>query len=476
MFDQGACPFLNPLGSSRPTAFLAKDRKRYANPAYPGVTVQAARAVCPRGATDLAVVGQLGRHPAALATVAVLMGLFALVPGLPFLPFMAGALLMGACAYWQTTRPPEKSPKAEPEQTEVAPVKPQIADVLDLDDIHVEFAADLVDMVLEPGTGLDVRIENMRNHVASNYGLVLPEIRLTDARDLPVGTYVIRIHGVEMARGALHPDLVLALVPENRGALPSGEDVTEPVYGAPARWIKPEDQDRAAMTGTTIVTATEVLATHLLEVIRKNFSRLLTHKALRRLLDEMTNLTNPARAEANRRLIDEMIPDRVPLDVLHAVLRLLLEEQVSIRNLALIIEAVAEARGQAASTETICEHVRQRLSFQLVASLRREDGTIPLVQLAPEWEDTFHAYQVESPRGGIDVALPPDRFERLSQGLANQIEDAGGRGVFPAVVTAARRRRFLRTIMAAKGLPNPVMSFEEIGLEARPALVGTVAA
>jgi flagellar biosynthesis protein FlhA len=258
--------------------------------------------------------------------------------------------------------------------------------------------------------------------------------------------------------------------------LPSGEDVTEPVYGAPARWIKPEDQDRAAMTGTTIVTATEVLATHLLEVIRKNFSRLLTHKALRRLLDEMTNLTNPARAEANRRLIDEMIPDRVPLDVLHAVLRLLLEEQVSIRNLALIIEAVAEARGQAVSTETICEHVRQRLSFQLVASLRREDGTIPLVQLAPEWEDTFHAYQVESPRGGIDVALPPDRFERLSQGLAIQIEEAGGRGVFPAVVTAARRRRFLRTIMAAKGLPNPVMSFEEIGLEARPALVGTVAA
>ncbi len=427
------------------------------------------------GATDVAMAAQLGRHPAALATVALLMALFALVPGLPFVPFMLGAAVLGGTAIWLANRlpvdPDENATQGDPE-----PGPRPLGDVLDLDDIHVEFAPDLVNMVLDPGTGLDVRIGNMRTHVASQYGLILPEIRLTDAAALPNGTYVIRIQGVEMARGALHPDLVLALLPEPGGVLPSGTDVTEPVYGAPARWIRPEDQEKAAITGATIVTPTEVLATHLLEIIRRNFGRLLTFKSLRRLLDEMVTLSNPVRADANRKLLDELIPDKVQIDTLHRVLRLLLDEQVSIRNLPLILEAISETRGQGASPEAICEHVRQRLSFQLVASLRRDDGTIPLIQLAPDWEETFAAYQLDAGHGAVDVALPPERFEKLTRNLAEELSDAGTRGLNAALVTSARRRRFLRTVMAAKGLSNPVLSFEEIGLEARPALVGTVAA
>ncbi|WP_240705258.1 flagellar biosynthesis protein FlhA [Pacificoceanicola onchidii] len=428
------------------------------------------------GATDLAILGQLGRHPSALATVAVLMGLFALVPGLPFVPFMAGAIVLGVSSWWLAKRPEPEDEAAESDEEESVPQEQRMGDVLDLDDIHVEFSPDLVNMVLDPGTGLDARIANMRTHVASHYGLILPEMRLTDAPELRAGTYVVKIHGVEMARGELNPDFVLALMPEDHAALPSGQDVTEPVYGAPARWIRPEDQERAAITGATIVTPTEVLATHLLEVIRRNFGRLLTLKALRRLIDEMTSLSNVARAEANRKLIDELIPDKVQIDTLHHVLRLLLDEQVSIRNLPLILEAIAEMRGQQNQPEEICEHVRKRLGFQLVAGLRRDDGTIPLIQLAPEWEDTFMSYQIEGGQGSLDVALPPDRFEALTDGLAEQINDAGNKGVMPAVVTTSRRRRFLRTVMAAKGMTNPVMSFEEIGLEARPALIGVVAA
>ncbi|WP_425097728.1 flagellar biosynthesis protein FlhA [Tropicibacter sp. S64] len=428
------------------------------------------------GSTDLAILSQLGRHPSALATVAILMGLFALVPGLPFIPFIAGAGVLGAAAWWMATRPEPDEEEVPEDTAEEGPRERRMGDVLDLDDIHVEFAPDLVNMVLDPGTGLDARIANMRTHVATQYGLILPEMRLTDAPELRPGTYVVKIHGVEMARGELNPDFVLALMPEDRSSLPAGQDVTEPVYGAPARWIRPEDQERAAITGATIVTPTEVLATHLLEVVRRNFGRLLTLKSLRRLLDEMVSLSNPARAEANRKLIDELIPDKVQIDTLHHVLRLLLDEQVSIRNLPLILEAISEMRGQQNQPEAICEHVRKRLGFQLVARLRREDGTIPLIQLAPEWEETFSSYQIDGGHGSLDVALPPERFEALTEGLAVQINDAGNRGVVPAVVTSSRRRRFLRTVMAAKGMTNPVMSFEEIGLEARPALIGVVAA
>lgn len=429
-----------------------------------------------KGATDLAILSQLGRHPAALTTVAVLMGLFALVPGMPFLPFIAGAGVLGWAA-WRVDRTLTSNAAAERAAQQTPAAAPQgklLGDLLDLDDIHVEFAPDLVAMVLDPATGLDARIANMRQHVASTYGLILPEVRLTDNAALPTGTYRIRIQGVDQARDRLFPERVLLLLGDDPDASPSGMDVREPVYGAPARWVGADQQDEAALSGTTVVLPTEVLATHLLEVIKRNFPRLLTLRALRRLLDEVVNLTDRNRAEVNRRMIDELIPDKVPMDLLLAVLRLLLEERVSIRNLGLILEAIAEGRTLHASSEAICEHVRQRLGFQLVAELRREDGTIPLLQLAPEWEQAFTTHQIEGERGQSDVALPPDQFNRLANAVAEKLARIGETGVYPALITSTRRRRFLRTVLAAKGLNAPVMSFDEIGIDARPSLVGTV--
>ncbi|WP_170786418.1 flagellar biosynthesis protein FlhA [Ruegeria lacuscaerulensis] len=430
-----------------------------------------------QGATDNAIFSQLGKHPAALGTVAMLMVLFALVPGLPFLPFILGACVLGYAAYSVHRKQKAEADAAiAPATTDDTPVSQAIGDILDLDDVHLEFAPDLVSMVLNPGTGLDARIANMRTYVASTFGLILPDIRLTDRADLPMGTYVVKVHGVEQARGELNPDLVLALVQDDRDLLPDGTDVTEPVYGAPARWILPKDQEAAAMSGATIVSPPEILATHLLEIIKQNFSRLLTLKSLRRLLAEMTKLSDPIRAEANRKLLDELIPDKVPIDTLHAVLRLLLDERVSIRNMALILESVAEARLTTTQPEGICELVRQRLGFQLVAEMKREDGSIPLIQLAPEWEERFSTYQIDAPNAGQDVALPPNLFNKLADGVVNTVSQSADHGLYPAVVTSTRRRRLLRTIMHARGVANPVLSFEEIGLEARPALVGTVPA
>ena len=429
-----------------------------------------------QGATDMALAGQLGRHPQAIATVAILMALFALVPGLPFLPFILGGGALGALALWLMRRDAAAEGVDADAETPAPPSEPPIGDVLELDDIHVEFAPDLVEMVLDPGTGLEARIANMRRHVATQYGLILPEIRLTDDPGMASDGYVIRIQGVEQARGSLRPAAMLALDPGGDAQLTAGEPVEEPVYGAPARWIPAATQTDAALDGLTLVTPPEVLATHLLEVVRRNLGRLLGMKAMRRLLDATTTLSDPARAEANRKLLDEMIPDRVPPDLLHAVLRLLLAEQVSIRNLPLILEATAEARPAHAQPEAICEHVRQRLGFQLVAGLQRPDGSLPLIQLAPEWEETFVTYQNESDRSRLDIALPPETFNRLTAAVAEETGKAAEQGLHPAIVTSAPRRRFLRTVLSASNIRNPVLSFEEIGLDARPALIGMVPA
>ncbi|MEM1066128.1 MAG: flagellar biosynthesis protein FlhA [Pseudomonadota bacterium] len=430
------------------------------------------------GSTDLAVFAQLGGYPEALATVGFLMALLALVPGLPFLPFIVGAAGLGGAAYWRAqNRDAAPDPAAVGAEDAAVPAgPPPIADTLDLDDIHIQFAPDLVPMVLDPATGIDARIGSMRSHVASEFGVILPEIRLTDDASLPPGTYVVRIQGVEQARDRLWPQKSLVLTGGDEAAAPPGETVSEPVYGAPARWIAPDDADAAALAGLTVVSPTEVLATHLLEVIKRNFPRLMGLKSLRRLLDEMTQLSDPARAEANRRLIDELVPEKVPIELLLQVLRLLLEERVSIRNLPLILEATAEARGSGAGPEMAAEHVRQRLGFQLIAGLRRADGTLPLVQLAPEWEARFAEHEVDAGAGPRDVALPPDVFNRLAAAVAEKLSQAGEAGDYPALITSMRRRRFLRTVLSAKGIANPVLSFEEIGVEARPALVGLVPA
>ncbi len=425
-----------------------------------------------KGAADVSFFAQLGRYPAALGTVAALMALFAIVPGMPFVPFMLSAVGLGAVAFLQARK---GAPQPEAAAPALEPVRPKsIGDVLDFDDIHIEFAPNLVAMVLDPVTGLDGRIANMRNHVATAFGFILPEIRLTDEAGLSAGRYRIRLQGVERVSDRLIPDRVLVLLAESVPA-PDGLDIKEPVYGAPARWIRPDQQEDAALAGLTVVSPTEVLATHLLEVLKTNLSRLLTLRGLRRLLDEFVRLSDPARAEANRRLLDELLPDKVPLDLLHAVLRLLLDERVSIRNLPLILEAVAESRSLG-TPEAICEHVRQRLGFQIVAELKRPDGSVPLIQLAPDWEKAFNTYQIDGDRGLRDIALPPELFARLANGLTERVNRAAETGVYPALVTSVARRRFLRTVVQAKGLQMPVLSYEEIGTDARPALLGQVPA
>ena len=426
-----------------------------------------------KGAIDIEIVGQIGKHPAALGTVALIMTVFALVPGLPFLPFMAGAIALAACAFLRH-RTLSRTDEADALPDVGMPPPREIGDVLALDDIRVEFALDLVDLALDPSAGLESRVTGLRNHIAERFGIILPEIRLTDDQGLPAGTYVIRIHGVEMARDRLERDHVLMLTGAGAPEQVPGRDVREPVYGAPARWIP-----RAAaedLIGETIVTPGEVLATHLLEVIKSNFAQLLGVKGLQRLLDAFTKVSSPERSVANRRLLEELIPSKVQPELLLSVLRLLLAERISVRNLPVILEAIAERRDAGMGPEQIAEHVRHRLSSQITAELRRADGTLPLIQLAPDWETAFEQHQLDGANGRTDVALPPEMFQKLARGLAEGVGRAAQEGSHAAIVTSSRRRRFIHEVMSARGLSNPVIAYEEIGANSTPAILGSVAA
>jgi flagellar biosynthesis protein FlhA len=310
------------------------------------------------GSADRALMRQLGGYPTALATVAMLMAVFAFIPGLPFWPFLLGAGSLGGAAWIaRGVHLAEAKKAATPGPDAESSPRKSLGDLLDLDEIHMEFAPNLVPVVMDEATGLDARIRNMRNHIAGEFGLILPEIRLTDNPGLEPGTYAIRIQGVEAARSRVETDRVLVLLPEEDAPAPEGMSVAEPVYGAPARWIDPSDQEEAALMGLSVVSPTVVVATHLLEVVKSNFGRLFTRRSLRKLLDEFVSLSDLRRAEANRRMIDEFIPDKFPIDTLQAVLRLLLDERVSVRNLPLIFEAIAEVNSPQTGPEALCDPI-----------------------------------------------------------------------------------------------------------------------
>jgi flagellar biosynthesis protein FlhA len=428
------------------------------------------------GSADRALLDQLGGYPGALATVSGLMALFAFMPGLPFLPFILGAVALGIAAMLSsrlavTRSEAEVDAANASDKAEPAPQR-SIGDLLDVDEIHVRFAPDLIASVLDPAVGLEKRIVNMRRHIASEFGFVMPEVRLSDDPMIPARNYAVFIQGIEVARAVLRPGHVLVLTRADIDLDLPGEDVEEPVYGAPARWIAPSRQEDAAALGLPVIAPGEVIATHLLEMVKANLGRLFTRRALRSLLAEYARPSDPARAEANRKLLDEFIPEQVPHDLLQTVLRLLLEERVSVRNLPLILEAIAEGRAGNLPAEQIVEHVRRRVAFLIVSRLCGQDGKLPLVQLGPQWEALFAEHE-RAGDGPADIALPPEEFNRLARSVGGAIAPAAGQGVYPAVATSARRRRFLRQVLEAKGIQNPVLSFDEIGSRTPLSLVGT---
>ncbi|WOI52942.1 flagellar biosynthesis protein FlhA [Parvularcula sp. LCG005] len=423
------------------------------------------------GAVDHALLKELGTKPEALGTVAVAMVIFGSFPGLPVVPFYLGAIGLGYLA-WRAYRyrPAEESlieePLALPESDE-----PSFGDLLDIDDIHVELSSDLVRTVIEGESGLNGRVEKIRRYVIQEYGFIMPPVRVTDRQQLHTGSYEIKVHGVTVARNGLQPGRFLALIAENAYPELKGDSVKEPVYGAAARWVDQRGKDKLILNGVTVVDPVEVLSTHLLETVQVQFPKLMTRRAMRAMIDAFTKPSDAKRAEANRRLVDDLVPEKVPHDLLQQVLRELLAERVSVRNLALILEAIAEARSAEQKFEGIVEHVRRRLAFQFVSKLASPDGKLAVIQLGDQWEK---ALQVQGENDDGRAQLPGQTLSRLIADLRKTVDQAASGGTYPVIAINAARRRFLRSIMASHGMTNPVFSFDEIATHATPQIVGTV--
>ena len=418
------------------------------------------------GAVDFALFRELGLRPEALATVGAVILVFGLFPGMPLLPFMSGSLILFGLAWRATkTRPPDETPL---EDVPVLPAKENFGDLFDVDEIHIELSPDLIRSLIDMEGGLDARVERIRRYVIQEFGFIMPPVRVTDKPSLGAGEYGISIHGVCVAKNTLKPGQYLALISEDAYPAILGENVLEPVYGASARWVDKLGRERLLVDGTTVVDPVEILSTHLLEVIQTEFARLFTRRGLREILDAFCKPSQPDRAEANRRLLDEFIPEKVSYDLAQFVMRELLSERISVRSVAIILEAIAEGKGMDLSSEGITEHVRRRLAFQFLPKLKDETGKLPVIQLSDKWSEiglrpTDAEGQSSGPSPASLVAAIRDALQRFSSN-----------GGALSIAAPSRSRRSIRAILASYGIKNTVLSFDEIATTVTPNVLSTV--
>ncbi|MDS9466945.1 FHIPEP family type III secretion protein [Paracoccus sp. MBLB3053] len=401
------------------------------------------------------------------------MLLVGLVPGMPVTVFLCLSLGLGLAAWAIKRRQDNPDPPVEPVAASApVPVTARIGDVLDTEEISIDIGPGLIVSALDQGRGLGQRITNLRLHIARNFGLILPDVRITDGNGFQDGEYVIRLQGVVRGKGQLLPHAILALGPPDTLGLLPGDDVREPVYDSAAKWISADKQEEAAVAGATVVVPMEVLSTHLMEVVRNNLPALLTMTSMQRMIRELCNVTDEHRAQLNQKFFDSMVPDKVAPELLLAVLRAMLEERLSIRNLVLITEAVHEARA-AATPDAVYEQVRRRLRGQITEQFSAPDGYLEILQLHPHWEAELARAEAEAGRTG-SAPMP-----QLQRRLADAVKKATSS--LPATSDAVlavpdHRRRLVRMMLGSCGIAMPVMGLDEIDPAARVRLAGTVAA
>jgi flagellar biosynthesis protein FlhA len=412
------------------------------------------------------MLGQFARQRSAVRMTGVSMCVLALIPGLPKVPFLlvGGAVILIAMRLPEDRESAAVEGEAAPEAPALSPDSPEaLANDMRVEPLELEVAYDLVELV-DPSMGGDLldRVRSLRRKLALELGMVIPLVRTRDNLDLPPHTYAIRVHGVEAGRGEAPSGAVL-VIGDDLASLP-GVVTREPVFGLPAKWVPAELQQQAELMGCTVVDRASVITTHLAEVVRTSASRLLGREDVKLLVD-MVRRSHPT-------VVDELTPAMLTLGEIQRVLQGLLEEEVGVRDLVRIFEALSERARTNKDPEALIEAVRANLG-PAVSMAYAVDGRLPVLTFEPLAE---HA-MLEALRpgdGGSFLALDPSYAERLVLAVAAQAQQAEQRGERPVLVCSPQLRPAVRKLTRAAAPRLPVLSYAELGDQLQLDTIGVV--
>jgi flagellar biosynthesis protein FlhA len=422
------------------------------------------------GAADKALLSQLSGYPKALGMSGAVMLVMALLPGIPILPFMA--LGSGAAALaFIVDRRMKVTLAAETQKTEAA-AKSEAADepiaaALKIDDLKVELGYALLPLVNAPDGSdrLTEQIKALRRSLAVEMGFVMPAVRLLDNVQLDANTYVIKIKEVEAGSGKVWTGQYMVMDPAGGQVKLPGTHTTEPTFGLPATWIDGSHKEDASMKGYTVVDAATVLSTHLTELLKSNMAELLSYGEVQKLLKELPKEQSD--------LVKDLVPNLITISGIQRILQILLAERVSIRDLATILEGIADGIAGSRNPVMLAEHVRARLSRQLCAQHTSPGGYLPLVALSAKWEQAF----AESMVGQGDerqLAMQPSRLSEFITLVRERFEEAAREGEAPVLVTSGNIRPYVRGIVERFRAQTPVLSQSEIHPRSRLKTVASI--
>ncbi|WP_425305420.1 flagellar biosynthesis protein FlhA [Chthonobacter albigriseus] len=424
------------------------------------------------GAADKALVSQLSGYPNALGMSSAVMGILALLPGMPMLPFLSLSIGAGFMAFYAArnnlqAREEVTAAKAAADAPPPEPSEEPIQSALKMDDLRVELGYGLLPLINDPtgGDRLSEQIKALRRQIASEMGFVMPPVRLLDNVQLAANDYVVKIKEVEAGRGQLFPGQFMVMDPMGGKVAIPGTQTTEPTFGLPATWVEARLREEAAIRGYTVVDPATVLSTHLSETLKSNVAELLSYADVKKLLADL-----PAE---QARLVDDIVPSQISVSGIQRVLQQLLQERISIRDLSTILEGIAEAVGHSRSTQMIAEHVRARLARQICAQHTAPGGYLPLISLSPAWEQAF----LESLVGDGDdkrLAMAPSKLQEFVILVRDGFEDAARKGELPVLMTSPLARPYVRSIVERFRAHTTVMSQAEVHPRVRLKTVGQI--
>jgi flagellar biosynthesis protein FlhA len=406
-----------------------------------------------------AFVSQLAGRRRSVTITAGILTVLGLLPGIPVLPTFA----LAATLFFVAQRLPDERAIREAAARAAAvgaateqkrtPAE-EVDAALSLELLTLELGFELVPLV-ETGRGgvlLD-RVIALRKELAQECGVVVPPIHVCDNLDLPPASYRVLLLGNEIGRGECRAGRVLAI--DATGSAPpiDGEPTTDPAFGLPARWVLGRDKEMAEALGYATVDHSTVVATHLGELLRNNAHKLVGRQEAQHLLDVL--------AKAAPKLVDDVVPNLLPLGEVVRVLRNLLAERVSVRDLRTILEALADASAQTKDPEQLTELVRERLGAHITARLTGPDRSVAVLALDPRIEEVLRR-SLREIAAGTGGAIDPELIRQLTTNAERALSKFAALGVSPALVTPPDLRRFVRAIFERKVPQLGIVSFREI--------------
>lgn len=397
---------------------------------------------------------------------AVFLAVLSFIPGFPWYVLLPMAALSGILAFRlgrkqvaaERAAAVEAAPKPAEQAAEPAAVAP-------LDPISLELGYGLIPLVdKDQGAELLERVRRIRREAALDLGLPVPRVRIIDNMRLEPSEYCIKIRGVEVGRGGIRLSQYLSINPGGvREDIP-GDATTDPAFGLPAKWIAEENRESAERAGYTVVDPPSIIATHLTEIIKRHASEILGRQEVKTILDNLKR-DYPA--------VVEEVQGVLGIGEIQKVMQSLLREQVSIRNLVLILETLADYGGITKDIGMLTEKVRQALGRQISLQYADSGKTLRVITLQPNLEQQIVDSRVDTPQGG-SPALKPETQRRFLTALANQVRAAQQAGHNPVVLSSERGRPLIKNA-AARELPDlVVLSAPEIASDIRVEVVGEV--